>query len=146
MRYLFKFAVSALSLMASGNAYAAAPLTIIHQGWTIAADAEQGVVSISQQNLGELLRNVRINLQEQNTILPLANWSVQQTSQSQVTLRTARPMTVWIFDISHDLLKISSTATNSVLTAEAPAPLSRIPARILDPQGFPVTWVGTVTT
>jgi hypothetical protein len=143
MQYLFKIAVSAFSLMATSNAHAAAPLSITNQGWTITADAKQGVVSISQQNLGVVLRDVRINLKEQNTILPLANWSVQQTSQSQVTLRTAHPITVWNFGISHDLLKISSTATNSVLTAEAPAALNRIPARILDAQGFPVTWVGT---
>ena len=143
MRDLFKIAMLALSMMATSNAHAAAPLTITHQGWTIAADGEQGVMSISQQNLGLVLRNVRINLKAQNTIVPLAKWSVQQTSQSQVIIRTAHPMSVWNFDISHDLLKISSTATNSVLTGEAPAPLSRIPARILDPQGFPVTWAGT---
>src|SRR5579863_4707550 len=127
MRRLLLIAVSVFFMTAIANAHAAAPLAISSQGWTIAADGEQGVVSISQQNLGVVLRNVRINLREDNAILPLTNWSVRQTSQSQLTIHTAHPMTAWNFDISHDLLKISSTATNSVLTAEAPAPLSRIP-------------------
>jgi hypothetical protein len=38
---------------------------------------------------------------------------------------------------------ISTTTAEGVLTAEAPATQDRIVARLLDPQGVPVTWVGT---
>ena len=87
--------------------------------------------------------DVRINVGDQSAVLPLTGWSVEQTSQSQLTIHTVHPITAWNFDLSHNMLKISSTATNGVLTAEAPATSNRIPARVLDPQGFPVDWIGT---
>ncbi len=143
MRRLLPIAASAFFIFAASNAHAAAPLSITSQGWTITADRERGVLSISQQNLGIVLQDVRINLGDQNAILPLTNWSVEQTSPSQLTIHTVHPMTAWNFDISHDMLKVSSTATNALLTARAPASSNRIPARVLDPQGFPVDWIGT---
>lgn len=51
---------------------------------------------------------------------------------------TAHPITVWTFEITASSIEISSTFTNTVVTAQAPAPLSRIPVRTLDPEGFPV--------
>ena len=84
-------------------------------------------MSISRQDLGIVLRDVRINLEDQNAILPVTGWSVEQTSQSQLTIHTVHPITAWNFDISHNMLKISSTATNAVLTAEAPLPPTAYP-------------------
>src|SRR5271156_2041216 len=143
MQRLLPIAVSALFIVGASNAEAAAPLAIRSQGWTITADQERSVLSISQQNLGIVLQDVGINLGDQNAILPLTNWSVEQTTPSQLTIHTVHPMTAWSFDISHDMLKVSSTATNALLTAQAPASSNRIPARVLDPQGFPVDWIGT---
>src|ERR1700691_6525469 len=143
MGRLLPIAASAFFIFAASNAHAAAPLSISSQGWTITADRERGVLSISQQGLGMVLQDVRINLGDQNAIPPLTNWSVEQTSPSQLSIHTVHPMTAWNFDLSHNLLKISSTATNGELTAQAPAPSNRIPARVLDPQGFPVDWIGT---
>ena len=143
MRSLLPIGVSAFFLIATGNAHAAAPPAISNQGWTITADRERSVLSISQQDLGIVLQDVRINLGDQNGVLPLTGWSVEQTSQSQLTIHTVHPMTAWNFGIGRNMLKISSTATNAVLTAQAPATSNRIPARVLDPQGFPVDWIGT---
>jgi hypothetical protein len=143
MRSLLPIGLSAFILVAAGKAHAAAPPAISNQGWTITADQQRSVLSISQQDLGIVLQDVRMNLADQNGVLPLTGWSVEQTSQSQLTIHTAHPMTAWNFGISRNMLKISSTATNAVLTAEAPATPNRIPARVLDPQGFPVDWIGT---
>ena len=143
MRSLLPIVVSAFLIIAADHAHAAAPLAISSQGWTITADRERSVFSISQQDLGMVLRDVRINLGDQAAILPLTGWSVEQTGQTQLTIHTVHPITAWNFEINRNMLKISSTATNAVLTAEAPAPSNRIPARVLDPQGFPVDWIGT---
>ncbi len=129
--------------MAVHAADAAAPLAVSNLGWTITADQDRGVLSIAQGSLGILLENVRINVSDRDALVPLTGWTAEQTGPSRVTIHTAHPMTAWLFDISQNMLKVSSTASNSVLTAEAPAPISRIPARVLDPQGFPVDWVGT---
>jgi len=142
MQSLLPIAVSAFFIVGTSNAHAAEPLAIHSQGWTITADQERSVLSISQQELGIVLQDVRINLGDQNAIQPLINWSIEQTNL-RLTIHTVHPLTTWNFDITHNMLKISSTATNAVLTAEAPAPSNRIPARVLDPQGFPVDWIGT---
>lgn len=113
------------------------------QGWTITADRERSVLTLTQQTLGVVLKDVRINLQNGHELLPVTGWTVERGNQSQLTVHTVNPIAAWTFDLSPNFLRISSTATNSVLTAEAPAPLDRIPARVLDPQGFPVDWVGT---
>jgi Melibiase len=101
------------------------------------------VLTIAQQKLGVILKDVRINLQNGHELLPVAGWTVERGNQSQLTVHTMNPTAAWTFDLGPNILKISSTATNGILTAEAPAPLDRIPARLLDPQGFPVDWVGT---
>jgi hypothetical protein len=55
MRRLSRIAVSACFIVTASNAYAAPPLAISTQGWTITADQGRGVLSISQQNLGLVL-------------------------------------------------------------------------------------------
>ena len=52
---------------------------------------------------------------------------------------------MWQVDLLADLVKISSTTADAVLTAEAPAPRDRMVARALDREGVPVTWVGQPT-
>jgi len=49
----------------------------------------------------------------------------------------------WLFEVSENQLRISTTSAEGVLTAQAPAPSQRIPARLLDREGTPVDWVGT---
>jgi hypothetical protein len=139
MQRWLQIAVSAFFIVAANHAHGAAPVAIHNQGWTITADQDRSVLSISQQELGMILKDVRISVGDQ----PLSGWSAEQTSQWQLTIHTAHPMTAWSFDVSHNMLKISSTATNGLLTAQAPASSNRIPARVLDPQGFPVDWIGT---
>src|ERR1700744_4419259 len=143
MRRLLPIGVSAFFLIVTGNADAAATPAINNQGWTITADPDRNVLSISQQDLGVVLQDVRMNLADPNGVQPLTGWSVEQTSQSQLTIHTVHPATTWNLSVGRDMLTISSTATNAVLTAQAPASSDRIPARTLDPQGFPVDWMGT---
>src|SRR5271156_4391313 len=98
MQRLLPIAVSAFFIVGASNAGAAAPLAIHSQGWTITADQERSVLSISQQELGIVLQDVRINIGDQNAILPLTGWSAEQTNQTQLTVHTVHPMTAWNFD------------------------------------------------
>src|ERR1700716_2370584 len=142
---LLAIVVSTLVVVATGIARAEVPVVISDQGWTITASRERGVLSLSHESLGPVLQNIRLNLQDSDGpgLLPMTGWSVEQSSRSVLTLHTVHPIAAWTFEISHNTVKISSTFTTAVLTAEAPAPLSRIPVRTLDPQGFPVDWLGT---
>jgi hypothetical protein len=143
MDRLLSMAVSALLIIAVGTAKAEEPIAISSQGWSIAADRDRGVLSFTHENLGLVMKNIRLNLQGEHELLPLTGWSVEETGQSLLTLHTTHPVTAWTFEISQNRVRISSTSTSAVLTAEAPAPLNRIPVRTLDPQGFPVDWRGT---
>jgi hypothetical protein len=146
-------AVLIVGMVGSGSAKANEPITISSFGWTITADLDRGVLSISQESLGTVLQNVHIvveseirdKLQNNNEheLLRPTGWSVERTGQSLLTLHSVHPIGAWIFEATPDAVKISSTFTNTVLTAEVPAPLNRIPVRSLDPQGFPVRWKGT---
>ncbi len=70
-------------------------------------------------------------------------WTVEKESASRVRLRTSQPRTEWVFDLAPGSLQISTTTTDGLLTATAPAAKDRFPARLLDKQGAPVTWSGT---
>ena len=105
MQRLLPIAVSAFFIVGASNADAAEPLAIHSQGWTITADQERNVLSISQQELGIVLQDARINLGDQNAILPLTGWSAEQANPSQLTIHTVHPITAWNFDISHDMLR-----------------------------------------
>lgn len=136
-------AVTTLVLIVGSTAKAEVPVTGSDQGWTITASSELGTLSISQERLGLVLQNIRLNLQSEHGLSPLTGWSAVKSSQSSLTIHTVHPIAAWNFEISSDCLKISSTLTSAVLTAEAPAPLNRILARPLDPRGTPVEWLGT---
>jgi hypothetical protein len=143
MQRWLPMAVPVLLVVAFNHAHAAEPLTISSQDWTITADPQAGSLSIAQHELGAVVEDLRLNLEDASGLEPLSNWSAEQAGQTQLTIHTVHPITAWSFAISGNLLKISSTASNGVITAHAPAPPNRIPARVLDPQGFPVDWIGT---
>lgn len=130
-------------IIAGITAKAEESVAICSLGWTISADQKRGVLSISQDSLGVVLHDVRINLQDGNRLDRLPEWSAERTGQSVLTLHTVHPIAAWTFEITASAINISSTFTNTVVTAQAPAPLSRIAVRSLDQEGFPVNWRGT---
>ena len=117
--------------------------SVSSDGWTLTADDATSVLSISHDKLGPVMKQVRLNLQDGHGLHALAGWSVESDGQRRLMLRTTEPRTAWSFELGTNLLKISSTSTSAVVTAELPATADRLPVRILDPRGAPVDWVGT---
>jgi hypothetical protein len=139
----FLIALATLVLILGCSAKAEVSVGVIDHGWTVSASPELGTLSVSREDLGLVLKDVRLNLQGEHGLLPLSGWSVAKRSRSLLTIHTVHPIAAWTFEVSSNFLKISSTLTGAILTAEAPATLNRIPARTLDPRGTPVEWVGT---
>jgi hypothetical protein len=125
-----------------GWAEGGAPVTVSSDGWTVTVEAEQATLSISRENLGTVLKEVQLNLGGEHGLLRLKGWSVERKGEKGLSIRTSEPRTAWVLELSPEALRISTTSTEGVLAAEAPAPPDRIVARLLDPQGVPVTWVG----
>ena len=143
MRRIYLVVIGLVLAVQLGWAEAGNPLTVSSEGWTVTADGQQGVISVTYENLGTVLKDVRLNLRGQHGLQQLKGWSVGKVGEKGLSIHTAEPRTVWAIKLGPEALTISTTTAEGVLTAEAPATQDRIVARLLDPQGVPVTWVGT---
>ncbi len=126
-----------------GCADAGNPIAVSSGGWTVTCEGQQGVISIAYGNLGTILKDVRLNLRDRDGLRQLKGWSVAKVGEKELSIRTADSFTAWEIKLGSEILTISTTTAEGVLTAEAPATQERIVARLQDPQGVPVTWVGT---
>jgi hypothetical protein len=129
-------------LIAIGTTLAAAPAQT-GGPWTIAEDHAHGTLTISHASLGTLLRDVRLNVREGNRLHRLDHWAPEPGSPNTLIVRSVQPRTAWRFQMGPETLTISSTVADAIVTAAAPASANRVVARLLDPQGTPVDWVGT---
>ncbi len=122
---------------------AAVPVTISHGEWTLMADTEKSELTLIQEKLGIIAKEIRLNLRDKQGNIPIKGWSVTSKKSNQLIIHTIQPRNTWVFDLKTDLARISSTVSNAVLTAKIPAPSDRNVARLLDAGGVPVDWVGT---
>ncbi len=139
--------ISALMLvfLAIPKAWAETPnqVSVAGDAWTVVADTEQGVLSVSHDKLGVVLKDLQLHLRGEHGLSLLKGWSGEKQEENQLTIHTIQPPTAWAFEVMPNALKISSTATNAVLTAKVPATMDRVVVRLLDPEGVPVDWEGT---
>ena len=143
MRGVFLLSIAVL-FVATGSAATADGLpTVTGAGWSVTVDGRASTFSVSRQSLGLVLTGARLNLRGPRDLIPLKGWSVKTSEQNQLAIRTSNPTTDWLVALDRDTLKISCTSSDAVLTAQAPAPANRMVARVLDPQGVPVNWMGT---
>ena len=143
MRRFFLLVISLWLIAVTGAAKAENLLTVSGQGWSVTLNTRQHTVNISHETLGTVLADVELNLRGERGLNRLTNWSVERKGPNQISIRTAQPSSAWLIELGPNALKVSSTSSEGVLTAIAPVPTDRIVARLLDPQGVPVDWVGT---
>jgi len=143
MRRFFSLTVSIFLIAAAGAAQAENPVTVSSDGWSVTLDEQRHTLHISHEILATVLADARLNLRSERGLNRLTSWSVEKKGQNRLSIQTAQPPTAWLLELAPNTLKISSTSTDAVLTAKAPAQSDRIVARLLDPQGFPVNWLGT---
>lgn len=140
---LLTFAVSLPYLAVSLPAQSNSPVSLTAEGWTVTADPQSAVLSVTHEKLGTLLRDARLNVRDARGLRPVRTWTAAASGPSQISLRSTQPREGWVIELRRDVLKIGSTGDATVLTATVPAPSTRVPARLLDRQGAPVDWVGT---
>jgi len=109
----------------------------------VSVETERARLSVSRENLGPVLKEVRLNLHTDRGLQRLKGWSIEKKGENGLNIRTSEPRTAWELDLGPEVLRISTTTAEGVLTAEAPALPDRVVPRLLDPEGVPVTWVGT---
>ncbi|MGD0011166.1 MAG: hypothetical protein ABSE93_21830 [Terriglobia bacterium] len=143
MRRLLSLVTSIVLTVAVTSAQGVNSISVSRDGWTVNADGEQEVLRITQDKLGMVMKDARLNLQGENGLRRLRKWVVEKKGENQLSIKTPEPPTAWLLELLPEALKISSTSTEAVLTAQVPAAADRIVVRLVDPQGVPVSWVGT---
>lgn len=119
-----------LTVLISGLISSCSSPRLSCDGWTIESDAEKEVLTISHEDLGIVVKDVRLTLKESDGLSGLSEWSVK-TERDELIVTTKEPeSTTWKFIITDEGVEISCSAENAVLQCIAPASEERIPARI----------------
>ena len=112
-------------------------------GWTVSVNPSARLVSILHKRLGMVFDRARLNLLGNDGLTKLDAWTVEKKDQRELSIKTAKPASSWLIGLDQNSIRISSTSYSAVITAHAPAGKGRMAARIQDPRGVPVNWVGT---
>ncbi len=119
------------------------PVTVFCSGWTILVNPELEILSLANDSLGLVIKDIRLNVKNKQGLYPVKDWIAEKKAEKQLTVQTLQPFSAWIFELNPNNVVISSTSSEMVLTAAAPASNERVVARLLDPRGVPVDWTGT---
>ena len=112
--------------------------------WTITADMEKSALTIEYEHLGPVLNNAQLMMKQGDDWKKLSDWQVTVEDQ-RLLIRTEDPATDWTLDLRNRVLGMTTSVSEGLLTAEAPADKNRFPARMIDYSGraTPVAWNGT---
>jgi hypothetical protein len=128
------------------NGCTAAPTVFSSSGWTIDADKEKAVITISHEDLGFVLTEASLGLKENEGLQRLSQWT-RKIEEDQLSLICEFPDNItWTFQVSKEDVDISCTNSNAVLMAAAPSNENRIPARLeAQDNGIMYTSLGLVS-
>jgi hypothetical protein len=142
-RILIFVAVTVLVLL-----YASSVMGQNHQlstgSWTITADLEKSSLTIEYEHLGVVLHDVELLAKQGDGWKKLSDWQVTIEDQ-RLLIHTEDPVTDWTLFIRNRVLGMTTSVSEGMLTAVAPADKNRFPARMMDYSGSatPVAWKGT---
>jgi melibiase-like protein/alpha galactosidase C-like protein len=135
LAWLFLFCIAATSR-------SEALVSLSAEGWSVTANPDRGVFSISHEVLGTLLEDAFFEVRDSGGTHTIRRWTAAQGAPNQLMLRSVEFRTGYVIELRRDVLIISSTSRTSTLRAAVPVSQSFIQARLLDPQGTPVNWIG----
>lgn len=106
------------------------PSQLSLNGWTVIPDAKKEVLTINHENLGLLLKDVRLALKDEDGLSSLSEWKVK-LKKDELIISTHNPKnTTWTFTVAKEAITIRCSAGNAVVQGIIPASEDRIPARM----------------
>jgi hypothetical protein len=100
--------------------------------WNIDIDIKSEILSISNKKLGTVLDSIQLQVDREGTVSGLHGWKLVKTKNG-FNINTTDPISsIWNFKISEHSVIVSPSEKESCITAIAPAPVNRFPARIAD--------------
>ncbi len=124
------FSILCLAVFFIGLLSSCAPSVSTLKEWSIQADVKKEVITISHVDLGVLVKDGHLGLMSNKNISRLSKWTVKSEEKALIVETKEPEETTWKFESSEEGLNISCSAANAVLKGTAPAPSSRIPARV----------------
>ena len=104
--------------------------------WRILVDQWQGELHIQHKDLGRIVDNIHLNVHMGNEIINLTNWSIKK-EKNILSIETSDPFSVtWEFTFLDYTLHAKTSSSDAIITGLVPAPPSRIPVRIADPENM----------
>jgi len=97
-------------------------------GWDI--DVKNEEILFSNSDLGIVLDKVRLQVKDKNTLTKLGSWHLEKTDSSILILTDNPKKVSWNFRFFKNNIIVSASAKNAFITAIAPCPDNRFPARI----------------
>jgi len=139
---LWAFALAAIS----GAMLSCSAPKLEMEGWLVSPNIQQETMEIRNAQLGVLLRDIKLVLNQDAEQIECRGWQVQQ-GKDQLTIQTAEPQkAMWTFNASAQGLNIECSEQNGSLFGMAPASSGRTPARMENQDnGVLYTSLGRVT-
>ena len=96
--------------------------------WSIEANANEGYLTIHNEELGLVMQDIRLNFEEQGELHPSKNWTVTK-EKAGLKIITGQPASSWEITVTDNGIDFSTETPGAVITGKAPAGEKRIPAR-----------------
>ncbi len=103
------------------------------EGWRIGVDLQKESLFIENDELGLVLCDIHLKANVDDEFVILTGWQLDNNGDKLV-IHTGKPTHMeWEFDITTRAIQVHASADNAFITAIAPAPKNRMPARVADP-------------
>jgi len=99
-------------------------------GWAVKADPATSTLSILKDGLDTIACQVRLNLKQENEVIPLSDWSVKEENGMLVINTGAPEQTSWEFIAAQSGINVNCSVENGLITGMAQAGEERMPARV----------------
>lgn len=101
--------------------------------WDIDFDLINENISISNKNLGLVLNKIQFEVLHQGVVTKLTDWHLKKVNDVLIINTKAPINSTWKFKLLTNRVVVTSSLEGSNISAIAPSPLNRFPARIADP-------------
>jgi len=104
--------------------------TLSINGWTVDINPSKGTLSFANEELGTVLNDVNLVVKNHKDVR-LKRWSYK-LENGILSITTKRPKSKWSVTVNETGIDFSTDISNATVSAVAPAPEKRIPARVAE--------------
>jgi hypothetical protein len=102
--------------------------------WIIAIDPQRESITLQNDDLGIILKDLYFNSETSEGLVKLKDWSIEN-GDNKIDIRTTEPEAANLeIVVTDDTIDVRGSQGNIVLTGMAIAPASRFPARVAKPE------------